>query len=75
MDITNEVEDAAMEWFVEFECSRERPSERWQQFDAWLKADPRHAAAYQRAKEKWDSLDWIGPALGITPVRRKPTQH
>lgn len=72
MDIIEEIEEVAMAWFIEFEISRERPPERWQQLDAWLKADPRHAAAYQRAKDEWDALDWMAPALGIAPVRKRP---
>lgn len=55
-DETQRLRSQAMAWFV-----RRRdagwPAEDEPAFQAWLGADPRHAAAYQRCSDQWSELD------------------
>jgi ferric-dicitrate binding protein FerR (iron transport regulator) len=54
------IDDAAMDWVLAFDarCYGNSPPapEVWAQFDAWLKADPRHALAYQAMKDFKDGI-------------------
>ena len=52
---TSEVMDIAMEWFVTMNNSSRAEFYR-SEFDAWMLADPRHALAYERAKQQYASL-------------------
>lgn len=54
--------EEALRWLVVLKDRAASDADR-QAFDRWLKADPRHAAAWQRAQSVWMRLDRIGPAF------------
>jgi ferric-dicitrate binding protein FerR (iron transport regulator) len=69
-DITLELVQAATRWLIEFDTLS---PEKCAQFEAWLKADPRHAVLYQQAKDiedkpyGWRGLRGLPPRKEWTP--------
>lgn len=77
--------EEALRWLVVLKDRAASDADR-QAFDRWLKADPRHAAAWQRAQSVWMRLDRIGPAFANRrppaavaspppPAQRSPAIH
>ncbi len=60
--------EEALRWLVVLKDKGASDADRLA-FDRWLKQDPRHAAAWQRAQSVWMRLDRIGPAFAN---RRQP---
>jgi transmembrane sensor len=50
----------ALEWFVLMKDETTRDQDQ-AAFQAWLAADPAHAAAYERAQALWDRFDIVKP--------------
>jgi hypothetical protein len=74
-DIPEEIWNAADRYAVDFDAryygDSPPPREQWVQFEAWLKADPRHAFAYECSK---DVKDWVYERLSRRRGRREPQQ-
>ncbi|HWU15268.1 MAG TPA: FecR/PupR family sigma factor regulator, partial [Caulobacter sp.] len=49
------IQQAAIDWFAKLQG--EPALEDWTTFQAWLEADPAHAAAYDRVEAMWIELD------------------
>src|SRR5690349_24927655 len=49
------IQQAAVDWFAKLQG--EAALEDWTTFQAWLEADPAHAAAYDRVEAMWIELD------------------
>ncbi len=63
-----DLHEQALDWFVR----RQRPlsADEAQQFQAWLDADPAHAAALEQWGTDWNRLDAL-PATGIERLKRQ----
>jgi transmembrane sensor len=64
------VQDEALRWFIELQAAEGDPAAR-RAFDAWLAQDRRHAAAFAKVAELWNSSEF-GKALtshGRVPER------
>ena len=64
-------QDAALEWLVRLRDTEAGAAER-RAFEAWLQADPRHAAAYREAETLWAALDQVAPAATARKARVVP---
>lgn len=54
-----ETADAAAQWFARLQ-DEAATGDDWLAFEAWLAADPAHAAAYERLEHVWVDLDGLG---------------
>jgi transmembrane sensor len=66
------VHDEALRWFIELQAVESDPAAR-RAFDAWLVQDRRHAAAFAKVVELWNSAEF-GKALtshGLAPARNE----
>ncbi|MEM1088690.1 MAG: DUF4880 domain-containing protein, partial [Pseudomonadota bacterium] len=52
LSVSRDIRDTAVEWRLLIESGNITPAER-AEFEAWQAADPRHAAAYDRADTVW----------------------
>ncbi|MGE0627693.1 MAG: FecR domain-containing protein [Hyphomicrobiaceae bacterium] len=59
-DSRDPIETDALEWFVRMRDENVAPADH-AAFEAWLKADPAHAAAIERARALWDRYDIVKP--------------
>lgn len=59
--------EAALEWFVRLRDA-ELSSEDRDAFATWLRADPRHAAAYREAETLWAALDQLDAETEASPT-------
>jgi transmembrane sensor len=60
------VEQAAADWFVRLQG--DAALEDWTAFQAWLEADPVHAAAYDEVEALWIDLEDAAPVEAASPV-------
>ncbi|HRX40328.1 MAG TPA: FecR domain-containing protein, partial [Parvularculaceae bacterium] len=51
--------DEATQWFWKLQGGAATPADR-RAFEDWRNADPRHAAAYEEAREVWDAVGELG---------------
>lgn len=76
----DQIQAAAADWFAKLQG--DPALEDWTAFQAWLEADPQHAAAYQVVEAVWLDLEDLPAndtsaepeplAANITPLRRRP---
>lgn len=83
-DHTDPIQQAAVDWFVRLQG--DAALEDWTAFQAWLEADPAHAAAYEAVESMWIDLEdapRVDSALPVTleatvdnvvPLRRAPAR-
>lgn len=57
------VRQAAADWLMRLQDSSADDSADWIEFDAWLNASPRHAAAYDEALAVWNELGGMAEGL------------
>lgn len=68
-------QEVALEWFVRLRDPALSDGER-AAFEAWLRADPRHAEAYREAEELWVALDQLeAPPQPAQDSPRTPLLH
>lgn len=61
--------DAAQEWLLLF-ATGEPTADDLRRFDAWRTADPRHAAAYDEARDLWNDVGDLHQAFAAPPRRQ-----
>jgi ferric-dicitrate binding protein FerR (iron transport regulator) len=77
LDIQPEMIQAAALWYFQFDdgCSggKAPAPERWEEFQAWLKADPMHQTAYKQVQNACDYLVHFGVRAGRRRPPREPS--
>lgn len=58
--------DAAQDWLLLF-ATGQPTADDLARFQAWRAADPRHAAAYDEARDLWNDIDDLQPAFAAPP--------
>lgn len=80
---TDPIQQAAVDWFVRLQG--DAALEDWTAFQAWLEADPAHAAAYDAVEAMWVDLEDVSEAAGapvapevaidnVVPLRPAPAK-
>ena len=69
----DDVQAQAREWFVRL-LDEQLPPEEVAAWELWLRADPEHAAAFDRLSELWCSAGGIGPAAA-TPEQLRADSY